>query len=69
MNLIYSPNLKIPIGEPIRNTDGSIYLRVKNTRTNMVDNIPLEYLLQSIILQAKSGNIAETRIAQGLAAQ
>ena len=43
-SLVYTPNLRIPIGEAIKREDGTHALRVKNPRTNNTDDISLESL-------------------------
>ena len=51
--LVYTPNLKIPIGEDIKREDGTHALRVKNPRTNKTDDIPLEILISEVVQVAE----------------
>ena len=47
--LVYTPNLKIPIGEAIKLEDGTHALRVKNPRTNKTDDISLDCLFSEVV--------------------
>ena len=67
-SLIYTPNLKIPVGEAVQRQDGTYALRVKNPRTNRFDEITVDTLygmiLRKSIQKAKCRDslVAETRI-------
>lgn len=66
-NMIYTPNRHIPIGEAIKNPDGTLAIRVKRNISNQYDDISLDTLYQSAVKQAIPSTNAETRILQGLA--
>lgn len=48
-SLVYTPNLRIPIGEAIKREDGTHALRVKNHRTNKTDDISLDSLFAEVV--------------------
>ena len=48
-SLVYTPNLRIPIGEAIKREDGTHALRVKNPRTNKPDDISLDSLFAEVV--------------------
>lgn len=47
--LVYTPKLRIPIGEAIKREDGTHALRVKNPRTNKTDDISLDSLFAEVV--------------------
>lgn len=66
-NMIYTPNRHIPIGEAIKNHDGTLAIRIKRNSSNQYDEISLDTLCQSAVKKAIPSTNAETRILQGLA--
>ncbi len=66
-NMIYTPNCHIPIGEAIKNPDGTLAIRIKRNSSNQYDEISLDNLYQSAVMKAIPSTNAETRIKQGLA--
>ena len=63
--MVYTPKDHIPVGEAVKRPDGSHAIRVKNPRTNKVDEITLDSLFEEVVQKAIA---AETRtVAQGLA--
>lgn len=66
-NMIYTPNCHIPIGEAIKNPDGTLAIRIKRNSSNQYDEISLDNLYQSAVRKAIPSTNAETRIKQGLA--
>lgn len=69
LHMVYTPRIGIPIGEAIRLPNGTHALRVKNPRTNAVDDIPLDTLCEAVIYQARSQEDAGTRSQQRPASQ
>ena len=66
-NMVYTPNVHIPVGEAVIRPDGSHALRVKNPVTKKYDEISLDSLNAEVIHKALS---AETRtLEQRLAVQ
>lgn len=43
-NMIYTPNCHIPIGEAIKNPDGTLAIRIKRNSSNQYDEISLDNL-------------------------
>ena len=50
---VYTPKLKIPIGEAVVHEDGTHALRVKNPRTNKTDEISLDCLFAEVVQAAE----------------
>ena len=60
-NLVYTPNLKIPVGEAVQRPDGTHALRVKNPRTNRFDEITIDTLCAAICRKSDRKRNAEPR--------
>ena len=50
--MIYTPNRRIPVGEPIRREDGTYALRVKRANRDEFDEITLDHLMASMVTGA-----------------
>ena len=46
--MIYSPIKRIPIGVPIKKPNGKYILQVKKSNRGVVEDVPVEYLLEQI---------------------
>ena len=51
--MVYTPVRHIPIGEAIKRPDGTYILRIKRSNRDEFDEIPLEKLCTSVIMNAE----------------
>ena len=51
--MIYTPERRIPVGEAVKKSDGTYALRVKKPNENKYDEIPLDALCSSVVLNAE----------------
>lgn len=59
--MIYTPTHHIPIGEATQRPDGTPILRIKNSRTKVIDEITLDCLCAAVVRGASKNNNAEIR--------
>lgn len=62
--MIYTPVRRIPIGEAIKKPDGTYALRIKRSNREEFEEIPLEKLCTSIIMNAEQATTGVTGIHQ-----
>lgn len=62
-NMVYSDKEKIPLGQPFKKKDGSLWLRVK--REKKQEDIPLDSIVTKIVSNAIDFPEAESPVKWG----
>ena len=62
--MIYTPNRRIPVGEPIRREGGTYALRVKRANRDEFDEITLDHLMASMVTGATENTPTGTPSAE-----
>lgn len=58
-NIIRTPKLKIPIGVAVKNANGTYSLKIKKSKTDQVEEVPIDSLFSMVI----SGAEETTKVA------